>query len=97
MLAGFYLIFPIALLPLLFLLYPDGHVPSPGWRWAVRGLLGGTALAILGYVIAPGPVNSLITDGILYVNPTGIDGAASVSSALITAGTIVALISASPP
>ena len=72
---GFYMIYPITLLPLLFLLYPDGHVPSRGWRWAVRGLLGGTGLAIIGYVIAPGPVNSLIADGILYVNPTGIDGA----------------------
>ena len=81
---GFYLIFPIAMLPLLFLLYPDGHVPSRGWRWAVRGLLGGTGLAILGYVLAPGPINSLITDGILYVNPTGIDGFGSVSSSLIS-------------
>ena len=88
------MIYPIALLPLLFLLYPDGHVPSPGWRWAVRGLLGGTGLAIVGYVIAPGPVNSLIADGILYVNPTGIDGAGPVSSSLIALGTIVALISA---
>src|SRR6185503_13081163 len=79
---------------LLFLLYPDGHVPSRGWRWAVRGLLGGTGLAIIGYVIAPGPVNSLIADGILYVNPTGIDGAGPVSSSLIALGTIVALISA---
>jgi len=90
---GFYLIFPIALLPLLFLLYPDGHVPSRGWRWAVRGLLGGTSLAIVGYVLSPGPINSLITDGILYVNPTGIDGFGSVSSSLIRLGTIVALIS----
>jgi signal transduction histidine kinase len=90
---GFYLIFPIAMLPLLFLLYPDGHVPSRGWRWAVRGLLGGTSLAIVGYVLSPGPINSLITDGILYVNPTGIDGFGSVSSSLIRLGTIVALIS----
>ncbi len=94
---GFYLIFPIALLPLLFLLYPDGHVPSPGWRWAVRGLLGGTGLAILGYVVSPGPLNSYISDGVLYVNPIGIDGAAPVANALITAGTIVAQISAFAP
>ena len=42
---------------------------------------------------SPGPINSLITDGILYVNPTGIDGFGSVSSSLIRFGTIVALIS----
>jgi signal transduction histidine kinase len=91
---GSYLIYLVALLPLLFLLYPDGRVPSPRWRWAVRGLLGGTGLAILGYVLTPGPFNSYVTEGVLYVNPTGVNGFGSVSGAIIAVGTIIAMISA---
>ena len=73
---GEYALYPIALIPLLFLLYPDGHPPSRRWRWAVRGLVGGTALAILGSSSAPGPFNNWIEDGILYENPFGIDALA---------------------
>jgi len=29
---GEFALYPVALLPLLFLLYPDGHPPSPRWR-----------------------------------------------------------------
>ena len=91
---GEYALYPITLLPLLFLLYPDGHLPTPRWRWAVRGLIGGTALAALGFVVRPGPYNNWITDGIVYENPFGIDAAAGISPVIITIGTIIALVSA---
>ena len=91
---GEYALYPITLLPLLFLLYPDGHPPTPRWRWAVRGLIGGTALAALGFVVRPGPYNNWITDGIVYENPFGIDAAAGISPVIITIGTIIALVSA---
>jgi signal transduction histidine kinase len=91
---GEYLLYPVALVPLLFLLYPDGHVPSPRWRWAVRGLIGGTALALLGFALRPGPLNNWIDAGILYVNPIGIDGFGGITGALITIGAITALIAA---
>ena len=91
---GEYALYPITLLPLLFLLYPDGHPPTPRWRWAVRGLVGGTALAALGFVVRPGPYNNWIADGIVYENPFGIDAAAGISPVIITIGTIIALVSA---
>ncbi|MBA3765235.1 MAG: hypothetical protein H0X05_06970, partial [Actinobacteria bacterium] len=87
-------LYPIALLPLLFLLYPDGRPPSRRWRWAITGLIGGTTVALLGFVVRPGPFNNWIGDGILYENPFGIDAFARVSSVVITVGTIVALVSA---
>ena len=91
---GEYALYPIALLPLLFLLYPDGHPPTPRWRWAVRGLVGGTALAAIGFVARPGPYNNWIADGIVYENPLGIDAAASISPVIIAIGTVIALVSA---
>jgi signal transduction histidine kinase len=91
---GEYALYPIALLPLLFLLYPDGRPPSPRWRRAVFGLAGGTAIAFLGFLFRPGPFNNWIADGILYVNPLGIDGFAEIGPGVITIGTVIALLSA---
>jgi len=87
-------LYPVALVPLLFLLYPDGHLPGPRWRWAVRGLIGGTLLALLGFLLRPGPFNNFIDSGILVVNPTGVEGLATVAGAIIAIGAIVALVSA---
>ena len=92
-LLGEYVLYPVALLPLLFLLYPDGTLPSPRWRWAVRGLLGGVTLAFVAFLLRPGPLNNWVENGILYVNPLGVDGFAAVGGGLIAAGAIVALLS----
>ena len=91
---GEYALYPIALIPLLFLLYPNGHVPSPRWRWAVRGLIGGTLLAFFGFLLRPGPLNNWVEQGILWVNPLGIDALEPVGGVLIAIGAIVALVSA---
>jgi signal transduction histidine kinase len=91
---GEYALYPIALLPLLFLLYPDGHPPSRRWRWAVIGLVGGTAIAILGFMFRPGPYNNWLGDGIVYVNPLGIDALAEIGPAVILVGTVIAIVSA---
>jgi signal transduction histidine kinase len=90
---GEYALYPVALVPLLFLLYPDGHPPSRRWRWAVVGLVGGTALAILAFLFRPGPFNNWIEIGILYENPLGVDALAEIAPTLIGVGAIVALVS----
>jgi signal transduction histidine kinase len=91
---GEYALYPIALIPLLFLLYPDGHPPTRRWRWAVTGLVGGTGVAILGFLFRPGPFNNWLEDGILYENPLGVDAFAGTGPAVITVGTVIALLSA---
>ena len=90
---GEYALYPLALMPLLFLLYPDGHLPGPRWRWSAIGLVGGTAVAFLGFLFRPGPFNNWREDGIVFENPFGVDAFASAAGVVIGAGTIVALIS----
>jgi signal transduction histidine kinase len=90
---GEYLLYPVTLLPLFFLLHPDGKVPSPGWRWAVRGLVGGVALALVAFALRPGPLNAWVDQGVLVVNPLGVDALADVGGALIGIGAVVALAS----
>ena len=82
---------PIAMLPLLFLLYPDGHPPSRGWRWAVSGLVGGDGPGDRRLRPVPRPEQQLDhrrdrlrqSDRHRWIRPA--------SSSLITIGTIVAL------
>jgi signal transduction histidine kinase len=90
---GEFALYPLALVPLLFLLYPNGHLPSPRWRWSVIGLLGGTAVALLAFLFRPGPYNNWRDDGIVFENPFGIDAFASAAGVVISAGTIIALVS----
>ena len=50
---------PLILIPLLFILFPDGRPPSPRWRWVVWALVGGASLAIVGTLTNPGPPEQL--------------------------------------
>jgi signal transduction histidine kinase len=92
--AGEFALYPLALMPLLFLLYPDGHLPGPRWRWCVVGLVGGSAIACLGFLLRPGPLNNWREDGIVYENPIGVNAFASGAGVVIAIGTVIALISA---
>jgi signal transduction histidine kinase len=86
--------FPIALLPLLFLLFPDGHAPSRRWRRVEQVFLASLGVALLGYVLSPGPLNNLVESGILYQNPLGIDALGGVIEAITGAAGFVALTTA---
>ena len=46
----------IALIGFVPLLFPDGHVPGPRWRWVARALIGLVVLGVLGIGVSPGQV-----------------------------------------
>jgi signal transduction histidine kinase len=89
---GEFVLFPIGLLPLLFLLFPDGRPPSHRWRWATRALLGGMGLALVSFLFRPGPFNNWVQLGILYENPLGVEALGEMPGALIAVGAVTALL-----
>jgi signal transduction histidine kinase len=89
-----YSYYAIILVPLLFLLFPDGKVPSPRWRWALIGLLGAPIITFLSYVLRPETYNNLRDFGIAYENPFGVPAFEKVAGVLIEVSAIVILISA---
>ena len=90
--AGEYAVYPIVLLPLLWLLFPDGRPPSPRWRWAVRAYLVAVGIALAAYVVTPGPLNTFVDFGVLYMNPLGGSALSGIAPAITGIGGMVALI-----
>jgi len=60
------------LLGVAVLLFPDGRLPSPRWRWVLRLACAGIALNALGYGLRPGPLDDPFST---VDNPLGIPGA----------------------
>jgi signal transduction histidine kinase len=87
-----YALITVALLPLLFLLYPDGKPPSRRWRWAGWALLVGVAIAAISLALDPGPLNNLVESGILYLNPIGVPGLAGTAGEVAALGSVIALV-----
>jgi signal transduction histidine kinase len=90
--AGEYAVYPIFLLPLLWLLFPDGQPPSPRWRWAVRAYLVAVGIASAAYVVTAGPLNNFVDFGVLYMNPLGASALSGIAPAITGIGGMVALI-----
>ena len=85
---------PLILIPLLFILFPDGRPPSPRWRWVVWALVVGGVLAIVGTLINPGPLNNFVTGGVFYENPAGLEAFVRLAPVMIGIGSILALVGA---
>ena len=65
---------PIVVLPVTFLLllFPDGHLPSPRWRWFAWVLGVALAVVFLAILLDPAPMQESPVPG--AANPIGIDG-----------------------
>ena len=82
----------LALIAFLCLLFPNGRLPSPNWRWFARlyGLV--TAACVLLSTTAPGP----FSEDFPVRNPLGIEGMPEVSDALeasMLGGLLIAALS----
>ena len=53
------------------LLFPDGHPPTPRWRWVLWLCVPQVALTLLQFGLAPGPLDEFPS----LDNPAGLDGA----------------------
>ncbi len=72
---------------LLFLLFPDGRLPSPGWRWLVRFTVALAAAYALGTIVLPGPI--YFFDEV--VNPFGVDALDGVAQVVVDMGGMLVL------
>ena len=86
-----YALYPLVLVTLLFLLFPDGKPPTPRWRWAERLLFLGVGVTIVGFVLDPGPLNNLVENGIVYMNPFGVRALSGVAGGITAIGALLAI------
>ncbi len=64
---------PVVAIPATFLvlLFPDGHLPSPRWRWFARILGGGLVFIFLAILLDPAPIEGSSLPG--APNPLGVE------------------------
>ena len=55
--------------PLVALVFPDGRLPGPRWRWPLGAIAGAVAIGSASVVLRPGPIGGSFAD-----NPFGIGG-----------------------
>ena len=58
------------LVAMILILFPDGHVPGPRWRWTVVVAIVGCAASLIGFALHPGPLAAFPD----VVNPVGVTG-----------------------
>lgn len=86
-----YAVVTVILLPLLWLLFPDGRPPTERWRWPLRLYAAAFITAFLSVLLTPGALNNMVDLGIVYLNPLGVPALAGIGGALQGVGVATAL------
>ena len=76
----------LGLLPLILLLFPNGRLPTPRWRFVARAPVLGSAMMISAVAFAPGKLPGTSSD-----NPFGVEGAESIGNIIGSVGFILLL------
>ena len=72
----------------LLLLFPDGHLPSRRWRWVARLSALMLGIGLLGFLLRPGPIDSLRA----VDNPIGLGGSAGAAVGWVDNALFVAFL-----
>lgn len=86
--AHWLLIPAIGMFVFLFLLFPDGKLPGPRWRWVAWGAAVGIVLMMTSIALAPGPMDAAAS----IPNPLGIRGAGPTLEAIGIVGTLLLMV-----
>jgi signal transduction histidine kinase len=68
----------------IFLLYPDGKLPSPRWKWVLVATIAAPLVTTVAFALTPGPLTGAFADltGSHVLNPVGIASARKLIDAL---------------
>jgi signal transduction histidine kinase len=75
-------------LPLIFLLFPDGHLPGSRWRLVAWVIVGATAVAWIAFALTPGPLNTFPE----IQSPIALPVGEALPGAIVGVATIVMLL-----
>jgi signal transduction histidine kinase len=80
----------------IFLLYPDGHLPSPGWRWVMAVTVAVSSVTIVAFALTPGPMTGSFAhlETVSVQNPLGISAAKGLIEKLTEIGGFSTLLTA---
>jgi signal transduction histidine kinase len=80
----------------IFLLFPDGKLPSKRWRPVLWLLIGAFAVTVVSWAITPGPLTGAFADiaDVHVTNPLGVEALRQPLSAITQIGAFAMLVSA---